>query len=84
LAGAFSSILFAKSLRRILNASFGPSLGLAKKSLCQSRFHQNLKRSRASGLHLDPFHVRITQAEMVADFVDEDMGDDFAQRLFIL
>ena len=37
-----------------------------------------------SGVHLQLFHIVIAQAKMVADFVDEYVGDDLAQRLLIL
>src|SRR4051812_42495914 len=46
------------------------------------------KRAKKSGgellgLFLELFHVVVRQAEMVADLVDQHMGDDVAQRLVV-
>jgi hypothetical protein len=36
------------------------------------------------GIRLDRFHVVVGQAEMMADFMDQHMGDDGAQRLVMV
>jgi hypothetical protein len=45
---------------------------------------QEESQRRSAGIRLNRLHVVIGQAEMMADLMDQHMGDDGAQRLFMI
>ena len=59
-------------------------LRASRRSLLRPGMTSALPRRRLLGRLLDPLHVIVRQAEMVADLVDQHMGDDVAQRLLVL